>query len=66
MTLNETIDASEIESTPAGDGEIAIAAGAPDLQNCSVDLWVLTHPESRHLRRIAAVYSYIAKSIRLE
>ena len=35
------------------------------LENCSIDLWVLTHPESRHLRRISAVYSYIAKHLRL-
>ncbi len=37
-----------------------------ELENCSVDVWVLTHPDSRHLRRIAAVYSYIAKNIRLD
>ncbi len=37
-----------------------------ELENCSVNVWVLTHPDSRHLRRIAAVYSYIAKNIRLD
>ena len=35
------------------------------LENCSIDIWVLTHPDSRHLRRIAAVYGFIAKNIRL-
>lgn len=43
----------------------ALRALTPDLENCSIDIWVLTHPDSRHLRRIAAVYSYIAKTIRL-
>lgn len=43
-----------------------LRALTPELENCSVDLWVLTHPESRHLRRIAAVYGYIAKNIRLD
>ena len=43
-----------------------LCALTPELENCSADLWVLTHPDSRHLRRIAAVYSYIAKNIRLE
>jgi DNA-binding transcriptional LysR family regulator len=43
-----------------------LRALTPVLENCSVDLWVLTHAESRHLRRIAAVYSYIAKHIRLD
>ena len=43
-----------------------LRALTPELENCSVDLWVLTHPDSRHLRRIAAVYGYIAKTIRLD
>lgn len=44
----------------------ALRALTPDLENCSADLWVLTHPDSRHLRRIAAVYSYIVQNIRLD
>ena len=44
----------------------SIRALTPELENCSIDVWVLTHPDSRHLRRIAAVYSFIAKTIRLE
>jgi hypothetical protein len=27
------------------------------LDECETDLWLLTHPESRHLRRVGAVYS---------
>ena len=43
-----------------------LRALTPELENFSVDLWVLTHPDSRHLRRIAAVYSYLAKAIRFD
>ena len=35
------------------------------LDDCAVDIWILAHPESRHLRRIAAVYNYFSKAIRL-
>lgn len=42
-----------------------LRALTPPLENCSVDLWVLAHPESRHLRRVAAVYEFFAKKVRL-
>lgn len=29
------------------------------------ELWLLTHPESRHLRRIATVYGHLAQTLRL-
>ena len=35
------------------------------LQGCESQLWLLAHPESRHLRRIAAVYQHLATSVRL-
>jgi len=35
------------------------------LADCESDLWLLTHPESRHLRRIAAVAEHFARSIAL-
>lgn len=44
----------------------SLRALTPELENCSVDIWVLTHPDSRHLRRIAAVYNFIAQTIRLD
>ena len=44
----------------------SLRALTPELENCSVNLWVLTHPDSRHLRRIGAVYGYIAKNVRLD
>ena len=35
------------------------------LDDCETELWLLTHPESRHLRRVAAVYSHLAQSLRM-
>jgi len=53
-------------STYKARNDPTLRALTPELENCSVDLWVLTHPDSRHLRRIAAVYGFIAKTIRLD
>lgn len=53
-------------STYKAKNDTTVRALTPELENCSVDLWVLTHPDSRHLRRISAVYGYLAKTIRLE
>jgi DNA-binding transcriptional LysR family regulator len=33
------------------------------LDECETELWLLTHPESRHLRRVAVVYSHLAQSV---
>ena len=41
-----------------------VPLGEP-LAQCSSDLWLLAHPESRHLRRIATVYQHLADSIGL-
>ena len=35
------------------------------LDECETELWLLTHPESRHLRRIAAVYSHLAQAMNM-
>jgi DNA-binding transcriptional LysR family regulator len=35
------------------------------IPECESELWLLTHPESRHLRRIAAVAEHFAKTIAL-
>ncbi|WP_028100993.1 LysR family transcriptional regulator [Pseudoduganella violaceinigra] len=36
-----------------------------ELDDGSTELWLLTHAESRHLRRISAVYSYLSDAIAL-
>jgi DNA-binding transcriptional LysR family regulator len=41
-----------------------VPLGEP-LEGCSSELWLLAHPESRHLRRIAAAYQHFAQALRL-
>ena len=33
------------------------------IPECESQLWLLTHPESRHVRRIAAVAGYLADAL---
>jgi DNA-binding transcriptional LysR family regulator len=35
------------------------------LPECETQLWLLAHAESRHLRRVATVYQYLAQAIKL-
>lgn len=35
------------------------------LDECETDLWLLTHPESRHLRRVSTVYAHLAQALTL-
>jgi DNA-binding transcriptional LysR family regulator len=35
------------------------------LDECATDLGLLTHPESRHLRRVHTVYSHLAQPMTL-
>lgn len=37
-----------------------------ELDDCRTNLWLLTHPESRHLRRISIVYAHLAENLALE
>jgi DNA-binding transcriptional LysR family regulator len=37
----------------------------PEIEECVTQLWLLTHPESRHLRRVATVLQYLAQEIHL-
>jgi DNA-binding transcriptional LysR family regulator len=46
-----------------GRSELVDLTGA--LNDAESQLWLLTHPESRHLRRIATVAAHLAESIRL-
>jgi hypothetical protein len=47
------------------DSEPQLVAVSEPLEGCESQLWLLAHPESRHLRRIAAVYQHFAQNIRL-
>lgn len=33
------------------------------LHECETELWLLTHPESRHLRRVSTVYAHLAQAM---
>lgn len=35
------------------------------LPECNVDLWLLTHPESRHLRRVSVMFAELGEAIAL-
>ena len=47
------------------DTEPALLPLSAPMEGCSSDLWLLAYPESRHLRRIAAVYEHLAQHVRL-
>ena len=47
------------------DAEPDLVPLSQPLEGCSSELWLLAHPESRHLRRIAAAYQHLAEAIRL-
>ncbi|MFO1271844.1 MAG: LysR family transcriptional regulator [Rubrivivax sp.] len=35
------------------------------IDECETDLWLLTHPEARHLRRVGAVYGHLAQTLQM-
>lgn len=43
-----------------------VVALTEPLAECETDLWLLAHPESRHLRRIAVVAAELAQRLRLD
>ena len=36
------------------------------LDDAQTELWLLTHPQSRHLRRVSAVYTHLGETLQLE
>ena len=72
--VNSILSVMELVALGLGVGIVPLflARERPDLvqltdalDECETDLWLLTHPESRHLRRVSSVYSHLAKSIML-
>lgn len=47
------------------DVEPQLKALSDSLEGCESSLWLLAHPESRHLRRIATAYQHLGDAIRL-
>jgi DNA-binding transcriptional LysR family regulator len=34
-----------------------------ELPECETELWLLTHKESRHLRRVSTAFSHLAENV---
>ena len=47
------------------EAEPQLVALSEPLEGCKSQLWLLAHPESRHLRRIATVYQALVEGIAL-
>jgi len=47
------------------DGRKDVVRLTEPLDECETDLWLLTHPDSRHLRRVSAVYTHLAQALKL-
>jgi DNA-binding transcriptional LysR family regulator len=47
------------------DGRNDVVRLTEPLDECETELWLLTHPESRHLRRVGAVYSHLAQTMNM-
>jgi len=70
--VNSILTVMELVSLNLGVGilPLFLADGHPDLvqltqelQECRTELWLLTHPESRHLRRVSTVYGHLAQAL---
>ena len=46
-----------------GRGELRALTAS--LDECQTELWLLAHPESRHLRRVAAVFGHLSQHMAL-
>jgi DNA-binding transcriptional LysR family regulator len=73
--VNSILTVAELVSLGLGVGVLPLflAQGRPDLlaltevlDESQTQLWLLTHPESRHLRRVAAVYGHLARTLVLD
>jgi DNA-binding transcriptional LysR family regulator len=47
------------------EGRSDVVRASEPLDECETELWLLTHPESRHLRRVGAVYGHLAQAMKL-
>ncbi len=72
--VNSILSVLELVSLGLGVGiaPLFLAEGRKDvvrlgdpLDDAQTPLWLLTHPESRHLRRVGTVYSHLAEVLRL-
>jgi DNA-binding transcriptional LysR family regulator len=47
------------------EGHKGVARLTEPLDECETSLWLLAHPDTRHLRRVGAAYSHLAETMRL-
>lgn len=45
------------------DGRRDLVRLTEPLEECETELWLLTHPGSRHLRRVSVVYTHLARAM---
>ena len=73
--VNSLLTVMELVALGLGVGllPLFLARGRSDLQpmseeiaDCRTELWLLAHPESRHLRRVSTVYAHLAQAMVLE
>jgi len=48
-----------------GDARSDVRRLSAPIPECASELWLLTHPEARHLRRVAVVYAHLAENLSL-
>jgi len=72
--VNSILTVMELVTLGLGVGvfPMFLARGRTDLRQltdvieaCQTDLWLLTHAESRHLRRVATVYTHLGRTLSL-
>jgi DNA-binding transcriptional LysR family regulator len=72
--VNSILTVAELVAQGLGIGVLPVflARGRSDLlqltevlDECQTELWLLTHTESRHLRRVSAVYGYLSQHLSL-
>jgi DNA-binding transcriptional LysR family regulator len=73
--VNSILTVAELVAQDLGVGILPLFLGGrraglrqlgDELGDGATELWLLTHAESRHLQRIAAVYAYLGEAIRLD
>ena len=73
--VNSILTVMELVALGLGVGMVPVflTQGRADLRQlsdvideCQTELWLLTHPESRHLRRVSTVFGHLAQALALE
>jgi DNA-binding transcriptional LysR family regulator len=72
LRVNSIVTVAELVSLGLGVGILPLFLAEPrselrrlsePLEDAETELWLLTHPQARHLRRIAAVYAHLSQAI---